>query len=222
MSIYDVDYSEVFKQLLPPDKREPENLAWGESLVKPIQWNHDNFFTEFLGGSTALDYDTGTSYAVFQEVRYNNQIYQCIKESTGNAPTNTTYWVLVNKDFRGARQRVKYNGQKLVLEYILNKWFGTTFIAQPKTTGPLSVFRVVNVITSSGFFVKQSSPNTSFAFSYSEIQENFVPETSSVNTTNFKIQYPNWVTANQIIQMKAIVEKFKLYGTTVAYESYIP
>jgi hypothetical protein len=226
MSIYDVDYSIIFKQILPVDKRVEPNLSWGTSLVKPLQWNHDNFFSEYLDGSSALEYDAGTSYALFQEVRYNNRIYQCIKESTGNAPTNTAYWIEVNKDFRGARQRIKYNGQKLVLEYILNKWFGTTFISKPIDESVNSEFYIRNTNeNSNNFFVGETSPNTSYVASYSGIQEYFVPEESGISTTNFKVYYPVTVipleeSDPKYKQMVAIVDKFKLYGTTVGYQSY--
>jgi hypothetical protein len=38
------------------------------------------------------DYNNATSYSVSHAVKYNNKIYYCIAPTTGNIPTNTTYW----------------------------------------------------------------------------------------------------------------------------------
>lgn len=221
MSIYDVNYADLFRLLLPPDKREPNNLAWAASLMAPLQWAHDNFFTGYLDGSTTAQYNNLTAYVQFDEVRYNNRIYQCIEDSTGNLPTNESYWIEVNADFRGARQRIRYNGQKLVLEYILNKWFGTTFISKLVDDVTKSVVYIENTLSNTNnFFVSEISPNTSFVASYSEIQESFVPEVSNVDAADFKVYYPVSFTANQVIQLKAITEKYKLYGTKASYQPY--
>jgi hypothetical protein len=40
------------------------------------------------------DYNNATTYTTSQAVRYNNNIYYCISTTTGNLPTNTTYWSL--------------------------------------------------------------------------------------------------------------------------------
>jgi hypothetical protein len=48
-------------------------------------------------------YAAGTAYSVRDAVSYNGSSYYCIQASTGNAPTNTTYWaVLAIKGADGA------------------------------------------------------------------------------------------------------------------------
>lgn len=47
---------------------------------------------------TETDYDNTTSYVVGERVSYNNYIYECILGSTGNLPTNATYWTRVIRD----------------------------------------------------------------------------------------------------------------------------
>lgn len=43
-------------------------------------------------------------------------------------PTNPgCLWIRVSPNFIGANERVSYNAQKLLFEYALNRWFGTTF-----------------------------------------------------------------------------------------------
>ncbi len=41
-------------------------------------------------------YSAATAYTVGQYTSYNNLLYKCILNSTGNLPTNTTYWVQTN------------------------------------------------------------------------------------------------------------------------------
>ena len=40
-------------------------------------------------------YDSGTTYVVGNQVTYNGSTYRCVLASTGNLPTNATYWILV-------------------------------------------------------------------------------------------------------------------------------
>ena len=40
-------------------------------------------------------YDNATEYEVGNKVSYNGSSYYCILESTGNLPTDTTYWILI-------------------------------------------------------------------------------------------------------------------------------
>ena len=48
-------------------------------------------------------YASGTTYAVGDSVSYSSSSYICISASTGNLPTNTTYWqVLANQGTTGA------------------------------------------------------------------------------------------------------------------------
>lgn len=40
-------------------------------------------------------YAAGTSYVPGDQVSYSGQLYVCILASTGNLPTNATYWSLL-------------------------------------------------------------------------------------------------------------------------------
>lgn len=40
----------------------------------------------------ANDYSNATAYTTYQTVLYNGYVYECILNSTGNIPTNATYW----------------------------------------------------------------------------------------------------------------------------------
>ena len=53
-----------------------------------------------IGGTFQVNtydtYDAGTTYDVDDVVNYQTKDYKCILESTGNAPTNETYWEVLN------------------------------------------------------------------------------------------------------------------------------
>lgn len=68
-------------------------------LTDPIQ------LTNVVGGLVPKGvYAGGTSYSVGDSVSYNGSSYVCILASTGNLPTDTTYWqVLANKGDTGAK-----------------------------------------------------------------------------------------------------------------------
>lgn len=58
-------------------------------------------------------YDGGTAYVKGDSVDYNGSSYICILLSTGNLPTNTTYWqVLANKGNTGATGSAGYTPVK--------------------------------------------------------------------------------------------------------------
>lgn len=44
------------------------------------------------------DYSGATAYTFLDVVRYNGASYVCKQATTGNLPTNTTYWMLLNSD----------------------------------------------------------------------------------------------------------------------------
>jgi hypothetical protein len=45
-----------------------------------------------LGLTYLGDYNNSVTYTNSQAVRYNNKIYYCVVATTGNVPTNSTYW----------------------------------------------------------------------------------------------------------------------------------
>lgn len=66
----------------------------------------DNLSPTFVTGGLVPRgaYNGATAYVVGDSVSYNGSSYICILASTGNVPTNTTYWqVLANKGETGAQ-----------------------------------------------------------------------------------------------------------------------
>lgn len=55
MSIFDIDHiNTVWRLLVPPDKRLPKWLAWGNVVAWAKQWKQDTFFTGYMTGAENL------------------------------------------------------------------------------------------------------------------------------------------------------------------------
>lgn len=76
----------------------------GEQGIQGIQGEPGTDGTDGTDGEDGLDitwrnvYDTGTTYNVNDAVFYDGSSYICILESTGNLPTNDTYWDLMAQE----------------------------------------------------------------------------------------------------------------------------
>jgi len=125
MPIYDVNINPITIELLPPDKRTVTTNPLLQALLNPLQWARDLFFGSYYGGSTAPLYAPGT-YNYLNQVIYNKKVYSSLINGNTDLPT-TSNWQLVQNNFIGLKERILYNGQRLVLEYALNKEYDTTF-----------------------------------------------------------------------------------------------
>ena len=133
-TIYDIDYNKLAVQLLPPDKRYTKQVAWVRILLSVLQYLRDLWFGSYRTGSTAPIWVNTSPYAKYDQVIYSNKIvYESLIDSNSELPTNTAAWIVVQQNFIGLSERILYNGQKLVLEWAMNKWFGTTFRQPPNT-----------------------------------------------------------------------------------------
>lgn len=181
-TIYDIDFSnKVAPNLLPPDKRFGVNVAWAGILLSPLQYLRDLYFGSYRTGSDAPQWVNTAPYSKYEQVKYNKIIYESLIDNNSDVPTTVATWRVVQINFIGVFERIYYNGQKLVLEYAMNKWFGTVFRQPPNTsdiyitnnTVPVGVFRVGNVEsisskvyanTSSEFVINAYDFNVAFNF----------------------------------------------------------
>lgn len=136
------------KQLLPPDKRKPNNISFITCLLSPLQWIRDLWFGSYRTGSTAPAWNSGTTYSKYAQVIYNKVVYESLQDgNTNNTPIiGSTYWTAIQQNFIGLSERIIYNGQTLVITYAMNKWFGTTF-RQPNQKNVVNYERTSNVAT---------------------------------------------------------------------------
>lgn len=139
MGLYDVNYTSVGQQILPPDKRGTAMSRWVAAVLRPLQWLVDIKLNMWRDGSTAPPYLNSTTYAKGDLVVYRYSVYESqVNGNLGNDPLNTTYWVKAQDNFVGTLERLKYNGNVLVLTYALNKYFGTVF-RQPNNVSDIYI-----------------------------------------------------------------------------------
>ena len=132
MSIYQIDADYVANQLTPPKLRKPKQLSWIKVILSPLQKFFDVSFLGYKNGDTSLDYNNVTTYNFGDRVLYTDKsIYEATyvdsdgvaQSFSGVIPTNTAFWTLINTVFIGSDERSKYNAQKLLFEYALNRFF---------------------------------------------------------------------------------------------------
>lgn len=92
----------------------------------PLQWLRDLLFDSYKQGATAPSYAAG-AYNKYDQVIYQKKVYSSKIDFNTDLPTVTDSWLLVQDNFIGVNERVLYNGEKIIFEWALNKWFGTTF-----------------------------------------------------------------------------------------------
>lgn len=129
--MYTVDYNIAVSDLLSPDKRWPKRIAWLRALVASVaQASFSLFDTYRKANFTATAWD-GSPIDRNQIVRYGKSIFRSEVDANTSEPTFSNTWTLITDNYLGTDFRLALRGEKLVLEYALNVWFGTTFLQPP-------------------------------------------------------------------------------------------
>lgn len=124
-NIYTQDEGKISSNLLPVKKRTSIHLAWLKSLLSPTQWLTDLIFKNYADGSNYPQWLSG-NYAYLDRVTYiDGAVYelQTLAGLTTSTPPNEdpANWLRLLNSFIGIREQARYSGQKLMLEYILNR-----------------------------------------------------------------------------------------------------
>jgi hypothetical protein len=131
MSIYDLDTIVFTNNNLPPDKRMQNISLLAYSLLSALQYNIDNYET-YRTGDVYSYWDRLASYSIGDVVTFQGKNYMSIQNSNvGRLPVDTIWWVLVNGSSIAADERIRYQPNRLIFEYALNRWFGTAFRQPP-------------------------------------------------------------------------------------------
>lgn len=226
---YEFDTYLAAYRLTPVAKRQDVRLGFLECISSVLQRKHDDFFLNYLGGSNEAVYSGATAYVRYDRVNYQNRIYECTNDTTGSLPTDRNYWVQVIADFRGSVERIRYNFQTIMLTWILNKWFGTTF-NQPVTLTNSDIYIVGNLRDGDTFVVADESVvdgifNTSYVSDVAAGAAGWVGEDPSYSFgPNFTVYYPvsliPTTSDEKYFQLTSLVDKYKVFGSTVGYISY--
>lgn len=184
--MYSTNYNDFAVNVLPPNHRLPVHKAWVKALCAPMVWANNNFFEDFVNGSSYAAYNAGTTYGYQDRAIYDHAVYESKQAgNTGNDVTDSDWWFKVQDNYIGVYERIKYNSTKLVLEYALNKWFGGTFQQPPSTS---SIYITKNTTTIRAFTTGDTSDASAVGY---DTSSGFVGD--SVNYTSnvdFTINIP--------------------------------
>lgn len=178
--IYDFDVIQQAPEILPPDKRgmaypvdDKTNITLLQSLLKGVQWCRDLILGSYRNGSTDYGWSPG-AYNKFERVIYKKAVYYSLIDGNDTMPSETsTTWLKIQPNFLGVNQRVRFNGQNLVLEFALNQRFSGVFRPPPASTrsdiymtnlGP--VFSGFRVAETTGSTVGQTTSTDKIGLSY--------------------------------------------------------
>jgi hypothetical protein len=223
MAVPDIDFNQQAVQTLPTAQRKTKWIIFVQALISATDWLY-KVFKSFRTGETLALYNPATTYAVGARVQYGFSTYESLANSnTGNNPaTSPQYWLLRNTYFIGAEERTMYNGQKILFEYALNRFFKTTF-NQPPVLSAIYITNDVPVITS--FLMYPGYDGTSLMYpTYSTAYMLPTATYAATSTYKFIIHVPAAVfaalgaTADQII--RGIADKYAFVGTTYTIVTY--
>lgn len=222
MGIFNITYNDRIVELLPPDKRYPKTVAFFRAVVKQLQYLHKDIFIDFKTGSIYSKWVTGT-YNKGDKVIYGSSVYESLIGSNTFAPNVETAWRLYQINFVGIDEQLKYNFQKLVFEYAINKRFGGTYRQPPLFS---DIFLQVNSIIFSPFRVSsienKSSyvgveEGTEFIGTNSNFLTNYNLEINVIDTVYDAIDPTNQNTVNII---KGFANKYIPAGLTYIINKY--
>lgn len=191
MSIYELNMLQIATELLPPHKRKPRTLAFMGVSASSFQLLHDVFFSHYAQLSNAPVWNRYGSYTNGDLVlNTDNAVYllydqdairsQPFPVGMANPRGNPEAWVKISSDYRGARERARYSGQKLILEFVLNQYFRTTF-RQPDdvaTPTPSDIYIEQNTPVSFNF-IAADDESASFAIDNHLFSNRYVIDNSS-------------------------------------------
>lgn len=211
--------------MLPPDKRNNKMVRWIQVILSPLQWVRNLWFGEYRTGSTASAWNNLViiPYSKYDRVIYKKAVYESLVSGNTSIPTDTTKWMLVQSNFIGLSERLLYTGQKLTLEYALNKWFGTTFRQPPSTS---DIYITNNVVPIAPFRVGLTSPVSSSVGLTSSSE--FVGQTAQFAAAiNFTIYVPVAVynaldsnSANRDKIFRSFADKYVAAGMVYQIQTY--
>lgn len=129
MGLFDINYFSKAIELLPPFKRYIVNVRWVQSLIKPMQFLRDKVLGDYRIGNIYPQWFAST-YNTDQRVIYKQVVYESLVDGNTDQPPSPN-WGIYLPSFIGVDTRVRFNGQKIVLEYALNSYFFTNFRQPP-------------------------------------------------------------------------------------------
>lgn len=215
MGIYNIDTDFVGEQLTPPDLRKTKMLAWLKVLLNPLSNLFNINFLDYKIGNSYTNYDNSTTYNFGDIVLYTDKsTYQCIvSTSVGVNPLNATNWIKINDIFIGSDERVRYNAQTILFNYLLNRYFQTT-----------GIYIANNLTEDNSFVMGNSGEQSSVMTNNSIYQENYLGNTYTYQPYDFTIFVPSAFYASLGSEadnlIRNIADKYNLAGIVYNIDTY--
>lgn len=182
MYAFDIDY--LTEKLTPPQLRQIRIIAFLKVICRPLQLIWKNTEKYFNGSGYAV-WSNATTYFRGDKVRYGYEIYDALQGSTNEVPfNNPDYWLMINKDFVGLDARVRFNGGKMLFEYILNLYLNTTYSTIP------TIYTTRNSVDVNGFFMGTDGNSELGELGKENNQDDFLGTTATINQYAMTIYVP--------------------------------
>lgn len=187
-SIYDFDTDYTSEQLTPPLLRLPKRLAWLKTLLASLKKKNGYVFgstMSFKAGFSVSTWSVLTAYVVGDRVRFGISVYEALLASTGVVPgSDSVTWLLIEKDFVGSDERLKYNSGKMLFEYVLNRYLNYS-----ATSVPL-IYITTNTIDTNGFYMGVDGDGQFGEMGVDTNQNDFLGTSYTLNQYAFTIYVP--------------------------------
>lgn len=228
MSIYDINYTDQVENNLPVEKRKPGFISWLVALLSAQKWRSDIFFNEYVQGSSAALWSPFvTLYPKGTRVNFFRSIYEATRSvPSGHFPTDANYWIKITEDYRGVNERVRYNSQKIILEFILNKWFNTTWVQPDSVSTPTrpDIYIDNNNLPMPVFTVFEDANPLSEVFTYDYLSNSYVMEEYTYDVNCFTIYVPvvifTGLGADAELQIRTIADRYVIAGMIYNVTTY--
>lgn len=223
-NIYNIDFTNLTQQLMPPILRKPVQKAWFTALTAPLQYNNQ-LFEEYAFGAVYPLYSGATVYTAGTRIIYTDRgVYENLTGSTGVAPTDVNTWFLCNENYLGSVERSKYKAQKYLYEYALNMWFEVPGISTNSYFGPSAstIYIRTNTAYTENFLMGNVGEysdvmgnNSLFSYVYMG-SDYLVP-----NQYDYTIMVPSGMSGTAtVIEVTAFAEMVNLAGMLYSIEYY--
>jgi hypothetical protein len=226
--------------MLPNNKRFERFKAWGNVVMRPLDWLQKVYFYAYYYNTTFNYFSISANYVVDDFViGLDAKLYVCIENSMGNNYDNTRYFKLVNNKFVPAIQRLNYNGSRGVMEWVLNYETRIAFrsggaIINPPFQNTLNtndrpiIYIENNTTENDIMFVGETDTDTQMIPLYANQINGYVGESPTiVDVTDFTIYYKNLFYPQPTLnfldylnEIERIADQLKVAGLIYNLESY--
>jgi len=156
--IYSIDTAQMSSDLLPSSKRTTENKSLIKSLLSAFSRLHNAFYYYLYGAEPAGLWGGGpyNKYDIVYTVDGN--VWESLEDSNTDEPGKSTKWKKILPLFWGVNEGQNFSGNRLELEYALNKILGGTYVDPPFTS---DIYIDPEIAETPTFLVGEEEPESS-------------------------------------------------------------